>query len=174
VLLGQRDARGSFVSISRVTLGPVSMSHADAPRRGSGVTGAQGKTPRRGGSPKTSRPPANGTCIAALSFEPRLLPDNGLLCTVEKQADTVGHSLSMPHRCCHCAKFSTLLGLQRRPMGSMICGTLGLTNSIRALCVHTSRVAYNDGVVRRGKRGREEVMHEDAVQHRCGGTGAVE
>jgi hypothetical protein len=51
--------------------------------------------------------------------------------------DTVGHSLSMPHGCCHCAKFSTLLGLQRRPMGSMICGTLGLTNSIRPLSRHT-------------------------------------
>src|SRR5262249_15210679 len=52
-----------------------------------------------------------------------------------KRWDTVGHSIATPHRCCHCAGFSMLRGLQRRHMGSTIVGTLGLTNSIRWLAV---------------------------------------
>ena len=53
--------------------------------------------------------------------------------TRDYRPDTVSHSLSTPHRCCHCAGFSMLLGLQRRHMRGTICGTSGLTNSIRTV-----------------------------------------
>jgi hypothetical protein len=61
--------------------------------------------------------------------------------TRDYRPDTVSHSLSTPHRCCHCAGFSMLLGLQRRHMGSTIFGTLGLANSIRPFVGHGAKTA---------------------------------